>query len=74
MSNQSTFAPIPKPAKRSTATPNVTPELRAEIVKIPTTAARIRFLASKGKGNGEIAKILDVRYQHVYNTVKSAKK
>lgn len=34
-----------------------------------TKSAKIRYLASIGKSKAEIAKIMDVRYQHVRNVL-----
>ena len=35
----------------------------------PTKSAQIRFLFSKGLTRGQIAKALDIRYQHVRNVL-----
>lgn len=40
-----------------------------ELNTIKTTSDKIRFLASQGKSRSEIAKILDIRYQHVRNVL-----
>jgi hypothetical protein len=36
---------------------------------LPTTSAKIRYLDSKGMKRGEIAKKLEIRYQHVRNVL-----
>lgn len=36
---------------------------------IKTTSGKIRWLAGQGKQRGEIAKLLNIRYQHVRNVL-----
>lgn len=42
------------------------------VVGIKTKAAKIRALAREGYERAEIARFLDVRYQHVYNVLKQS--
>ena len=39
----------------------------AAIAALETTSAKIRYLTSQGWKRGDIAKKLDIRYQHVRN-------
>ena len=36
-------------------------------LNLTTTSSKIRYLLSEGKKRGEVAKILEIRYQHVRN-------
>ena len=36
---------------------------------LPTTAAKIRALAAQGRSRADIARALDIRYQHVRNVL-----
>lgn len=38
-----------------------------ELNSLPTKSAKIRYLTSKGLTRSAIAKLLDIRYQHVRN-------
>ena len=38
-----------------------------ELEALPTTSAKVRYLTSKGVSRSEIAKTLNIRYQHVRN-------
>lgn len=38
-----------------------------ELNKLPTTSAKIRFLLAQNWTRGQVAKKLDIRYQHVRN-------
>lgn len=40
-----------------------------EVNGIKTTSGKIRYLASQGKTKSEIAKMLNIRYQHVRNVL-----
>lgn len=40
-----------------------------ELSTIKTTSDKIRFLNNQGKSRSEIAKILEIRYQHVRNVL-----
>lgn len=40
-----------------------------ELNQLPTKSAKIRYLHSKGMKRGDIAKQLDIRYQHVRNVL-----
>jgi hypothetical protein len=40
-----------------------------DLSKLPTKSAKIRFLASQQMPTAEIAKTLDIRYQHVRNVL-----
>ena len=50
-------------------TPTVVKKVPAKVAKLPTTAAKIRALWDLGWSKGEIAKALQIIYQHVNNTV-----
>lgn len=39
----------------------------SQLETLSTTSAKIRYLTSIGKKRGEIAKMLNIRYQHVRN-------
>lgn len=42
---------------------------QAEMKKLPNTSSRIRYLHSLGIERKEIAKMVNVRYQHVRNVI-----
>lgn len=50
-------------------TPQTDKELLQEALQLDTRSAQIRFLASKNKKVGEIAKMLGILYQHAYNVL-----
>lgn len=68
------FTPIAKPERVASQPVVISDELRKTVTAIPTTSARIRYLHAKGYSKGNIAKMLSIRYQHVYNTIKTSKK
>ena len=41
----------------------------SQLNKFKTTSAKIRFLASKDMSRGDIARTLQIRYQHVRNVL-----
>lgn len=43
--------------------------LLARVEGLPTKSAKIRLLAADGVSTSEIAKVLDIRYQHVRNVL-----
>lgn len=43
--------------------------IEAQLAALPTTSARIRYLAGEGLTRGQIAKTLGIRYQHVRNVL-----
>lgn len=43
--------------------------LTKELGKLPTTSAKIRYLAGKDMSRGDIARTLGIRYQHVRNVL-----
>lgn len=43
--------------------------LADQIAKLATKSAKIRFLSATGMKRGEIAKMLNIRYQHVRNVL-----
>jgi hypothetical protein len=45
----------------------VSKEVQTHLDNLPSTAARIRYLASEGWTVGDIARKLDVIYQHAWN-------
>ena len=47
----------------------ITNDLDKELAKLPTTSARIRYLDSTNLTRSQIAKKLDIRYQHVRNVL-----
>jgi hypothetical protein len=51
----------------------LSPEMRAEMERhirgLPTTSAKIRLLAEKGYAKADIARCLDILYQHVRNVL-----
>ncbi|WP_429910920.1 AbrB/MazE/SpoVT family DNA-binding domain-containing protein [Glycocaulis sp.] len=44
-------------------------DLRASVAHLPTKSARIRALAKQGLKRADIARALDIRYQHVRNVL-----
>ena len=38
-----------------------------ELEALPTTSAKVRYLTSKNVSRSDIAKLLNIRYQHVRN-------
>jgi AbrB family looped-hinge helix DNA binding protein len=48
-------------------------ELRASVEHLPTTSAKIRALAERGVERADIARALDIRYQHVRNVLERDK-
>jgi AbrB family looped-hinge helix DNA binding protein len=46
-----------------------THELGLSVAHLPTKSARIRALAAKGLSRADIARALDIRYQHVRNVL-----
>lgn len=40
-----------------------------EIQKLPTTSSKIRFLAASGMKRADVARYLEIRYQHVRNVL-----
>lgn len=59
-------------SKSSTSTQTSTTELSydvTELESLSTTSSKIRYLDSKGIKRGQIAKILNKRYQHVRNVL-----
>ena len=44
-------------------------DLDNELAKLPTTSARIRYLDATNLTRSQIAKKLDIRYQHVRNVL-----
>ena len=45
--------------------------LDPSIAQLPTTSAKIRALAARGLERAEIARLLNIRYQHVRNVLKA---
>jgi hypothetical protein len=43
--------------------------LARAVRELPTTAAKIRALAAKGRSRADIARLLGIRYQHVRNVL-----
>lgn len=41
----------------------------SELEGMKTVSSKIRYLAGQGKSRAEIAKILNIRYQHVRNVL-----
>jgi hypothetical protein len=48
---------------------NLSKSQLAQLEALPTTSARIRYLAGQGLTRGQIAKTLGIRYQHVRNVL-----
>lgn len=48
--------------------------LRPEIDRLPTKAAKIRKLDARGFARADIARFLNIRYQHVRNVLEYARK
>lgn len=57
-------------------TVHLAPDMRAEMAKVvvglPTKSAKIRALGDAGYARGDIARFLDIRYQHVRNVLVQA--
>ena len=49
-------------------------DLHDEIEALPTKAAKIRALDARGFARAEIARFLDIRYQHVRNVLERSSK
>ena len=47
----------------------ISKSIQNELNKLNTKSAKIRYLDSKGFSRSEIAKILNIRYQHVRNVL-----
>ena len=39
------------------------------LAALPTTSARIRYLAAQEMSRGDISRVLNIRYQHVRNVL-----
>lgn len=50
-------------------TANQTNKIKKHCDSLPTTSAKIRYLTSEGYSRGEVARLLDIRYQHVRNVL-----
>lgn len=54
-------------------TKKTAPKIKSDMQKVlngmPSKSAKIRYLAVKGFSRGDIARILDIRYQHVRNVL-----
>jgi hypothetical protein len=48
-------------------TTTVSADLQKKIDALTSTAARVRFLLSEGHSRGDVARILNIRYQWVRN-------
>ncbi len=48
---------------------DLTSTQKTEFENLPTKSAKIRFLNAQGWKRGDIAKKLDIRYQHVRNVL-----
>lgn len=59
MSNQTT----------KTKTNDLSTEQTKTMNGLPTKSAKIRYLHSQGMTTGQIAKVLDIRYQHARNVL-----
>ena len=51
--------------------PKLAKDVQAALDEMTTTAARIRFLDSKDFSKGDIARILNIRYQWVRNVLNT---
>jgi len=49
-------------------------DTRTKLSTLDTKSKMIRFLAKEGYKVGQIATILDIRYQHVYNVLNTVTK
>ncbi len=74
MNTQSqTQSPAPAEDKKTEKTEEVkkalTSSQKTEYDNLPTKSAKIRYLNAQGWKRGDIAKHLDIRYQHVRNVL-----
>lgn len=49
--------------------PKLAKDIQTELDSLATTAAKIRFLDSKGYARGDIGRILNIKYQWVRNVL-----
>ena len=50
-------------------TPTLAKKIADELAGLETTSAKIRALAKHGFSRGDIARVLNIRYQHVRNVL-----
>jgi hypothetical protein len=49
--------------------PKLSAKVQAEYDALVTKSAKIRFLKSQGMSTGDIARVMNIRYQHVRNVL-----
>lgn len=49
--------------------PTLSKSVKEQLNGLETKSAKIRFLKSEGHSTADIARILDIRYQHVRNVL-----
>lgn len=60
--------------KKVVEVPKLTKQQQDEFDALKTKSAQIRYVASQGFNKGQIAKFMNIRYQHVFNVLQTTLK